>query len=189
MFKVHNKDSRTYFTPCSSVSIVNFKLVDVGWVKACKTWVGSASESLKKICFILILTKSLPTQMPSLVNRTESPFYQPKPWTWKWKSKMWILWNKRYWLYWYERKTLSRRKAAIGGALKKLFAKLTGKQPCQSLFIIKVTGIRSATLWKIEIPTLVFSCEFWEIFKNIFYTEHLQARTGVREKYSIANLE
>ena len=135
MFKIHNKDSRTYFTPCSSASIVNFKLVDVSWVMACKTWVGSASESLKKNCFILILTKSLPTQMPSLVNRTESPFYQPKPWTWNWKSKMWILWNKRYWLYWYERKTLSRRTAAIGGVLKKVFAKLTGKQPCQSLFI------------------------------------------------------
>ena len=45
MFKVNNKDNRTtpgvvlvsllltstYFTPCSSVSIVNFELVNVGW--------------------------------------------------------------------------------------------------------------------------------------------------------------
>ena len=36
MFKVNNKDSRTtpmaYFTPCSSVSIVNFEHVIDGWV-------------------------------------------------------------------------------------------------------------------------------------------------------------
>ena len=35
MFKVNNKDTRTtplaYFTPCSSVSIVNFKHVIAGW--------------------------------------------------------------------------------------------------------------------------------------------------------------
>ena len=29
MFKVNNKDIRTYFTPCSSVSIVNFEHVIV----------------------------------------------------------------------------------------------------------------------------------------------------------------
>ena len=31
MFKVKDKDTRTYFTPCSSVSIVNFKHVIGGW--------------------------------------------------------------------------------------------------------------------------------------------------------------
>ena len=36
MFKVNNKDTRTtppmvYFTPCSSVSIVNFEQVNAGW--------------------------------------------------------------------------------------------------------------------------------------------------------------
>ena len=30
MFKVNNKDTRTYFTPCSSVSIVNFQHVNDG---------------------------------------------------------------------------------------------------------------------------------------------------------------
>ena len=31
MFKVDNKDTRTYFTPCPSVSIVNFKhVIDIG---------------------------------------------------------------------------------------------------------------------------------------------------------------
>ena len=32
MFKVNNKDTRTYFTPCSSVPIVNFEHVNAGWV-------------------------------------------------------------------------------------------------------------------------------------------------------------
>ena len=32
MFKVNNTDNRTtYFTPCSSVSIVNFEQVNAGW--------------------------------------------------------------------------------------------------------------------------------------------------------------
>ena len=34
MFKVNNKDTifKTYFTPCSSVSIVDFEHVLAGWV-------------------------------------------------------------------------------------------------------------------------------------------------------------
>ena len=32
MFKVNNKDTRTYFTCCSSVSIANFEYVNAGWV-------------------------------------------------------------------------------------------------------------------------------------------------------------
>ena len=31
MFKVNNKDTRTYFTTYSSVSIVNFEQVNAGW--------------------------------------------------------------------------------------------------------------------------------------------------------------
>ena len=34
MFKVNNKDLRTYFTPCSSISIVNFEHEIAGWHKA-----------------------------------------------------------------------------------------------------------------------------------------------------------
>ena len=33
MFKVNNKDTRTYLTPCYSVSIVNFEEVNTGWAK------------------------------------------------------------------------------------------------------------------------------------------------------------
>ena len=46
------------------------------------------------------------------------------------------------------------------GALKN-FAKFTGKHLYQSLFLKKVAGSRPAT------------CEFCEIFKDTFFTEHL----------------
>ena len=32
MFKVNNKDTTTYFSPCSNVSIVNFEKVNADWV-------------------------------------------------------------------------------------------------------------------------------------------------------------
>ena len=31
MFKVNSKDTRTYFIPCSTVSMVNFEHVIAGW--------------------------------------------------------------------------------------------------------------------------------------------------------------
>ena len=40
MFKVNNKDTRTYFTPCSSVSIVNFEQVKNGWGVCLKCFVN-----------------------------------------------------------------------------------------------------------------------------------------------------
>ena len=42
------------------------------------------------------------------------------------------------------------------------FAKFAGKHLCQSIFIKKET-----------LPAQIFSCEFCEIFKNTFFTEHL----------------
>ena len=51
------------------------------------------------------------------------------------------------------------------GVLKN-FAKFTGKHLCQSLFFIKVAGMKPATLFKKETLAQVFSCEFCEIFKN-----------------------
>ena len=56
------------------------------------------------------------------------------------------------------------------------FAMFTGKQLRWSLFFNKVTGLpewRPPTYWK-ETPTQVFSYEYWEIFKNTFFIEHLQ---------------
>ena len=57
----------------------------------------------------------------------------------------------------------------------KNFAKFIGKHLCRSLFFNKVADLKPATLLKKETPTQVFSCEFCEIFKNTFPTEHFQA--------------
>ena len=54
------------------------------------------------------------------------------------------------------------------------FAKLTEKHLCQCLFFNKVAGLKTATLIKKETLAQVFSCEFSEIFKNVFFTEHLR---------------
>ena len=55
MFKVNNKDTRTtpYFTPCFSVSIVNFEQVDAGWntTKTGDLHINSLSEKLLGITF------------------------------------------------------------------------------------------------------------------------------------------
>ena len=49
------------------------------------------------------------------------------------------------------------------------FEKFTGKQLCQCLFLIIFFFIKKETLAQ------VFSCEFREIFKKAFFTEHLRA--------------
>ena len=48
------------------------------------------------------------------------------------------------------------------------FSKFTGKQLCQSLFIKK------------EILAQAFSCQFCEISKDPFFTEHLWTTASVR---------
>ena len=65
-------------------------------------------------------------------------------------------------------------KATTGGVLSKNhvfqnFTKFTGKHLCQSLLFNKVNFIKKHTLTK------VFSCQFWEIFKNTVFTEQLRA--------------
>ena len=51
----------------------------------------------------------------------------------------------------------------------KNFAKFRGKHLWQSLFFDKVVE----NFIKENALTQLFSCEFCEIFKNIFFTEHL----------------
>ena len=53
-------------------------------------------------------------------------------------------------------------------AFLKNFAKFTGKYLRRSLFF------KESTLFKKEILTHVFSCEFCKICKNIFFIEHLR---------------
>ena len=52
------------------------------------------------------------------------------------------------------------------------FTKFTGKHLCQSSFFNKVAGLKPATLLKKRLAQ-VFSCEFCEISKGTFFTEHL----------------
>ena len=74
--------------------------------------------------------------------------------------------------------------AAIGGVLQGVrkgvlrnFAKFTGKHLCQSFFFNKVAGLKPNI--KKETLAQVFSGEFCEISKNIFFTEHLFATASV----------
>ena len=66
-----------------------------------------------------------------------------------------------------------RRSSVKKGALRN-FAKLTGKDLCQNLFFNKVAGLWPVTLLKKETLAQAFLCEFCEISKNTFSTEHLQ---------------
>ena len=66
-----------------------------------------------------------------------------------------------------------RRCSVKKGALRN-FAKLTGKYLCQSLFFNKVAGLWPVTLLRKETLAQAFLCEFCEISKNTFSTEHLQ---------------
>ena len=52
------------------------------------------------------------------------------------------------------------------------FSRFTGKYLCQSLFLNKVTGLGPHFIKK-ETLAQGFSCEFWEISKNNFFTEHV----------------
>ena len=58
------------------------------------------------------------------------------------------------------------------GAFRNL-VKFTGKQLCQSLFFNKLA--KACNFIKTETLTEAFSCEFCEISKDTFFTEHLWA--------------
>ena len=68
----------------------------------------------------------------------------------------------------------SHRKYSVKKGALRNFAKLTGKDLCQSLLFNKVAGLWPVTLLKKVTLAQAFLCEFCEIFKNTFSTEHLQ---------------
>ena len=53
------------------------------------------------------------------------------------------------------------------------FVKFTGKHLCQSLFFDKVRGLRQACNFIKKRLAQMFSCKFYEIFRNTFSKEHL----------------
>ena len=59
----------------------------------------------------------------------------------------------------------SHHKCSVRKGVLRNFAKFTGKQLCQRLSFNKV---------KKESLAQVFSCEFYKIFMNTFFTEHLR---------------
>ena len=51
---------------------------------------------------------------------------------------------------------------------------------CQGLFFNKAVSLTPETLLKLETLGRVLSCEFCEIFKNTFLTEHLRNPASVK---------
>ena len=68
----------------------------------------------------------------------------------------------------------SHRRCSVKKGAFRNFAKLTGKDLWQNLFFNKVAGLWPITLQKKETLAQAFLCEFCEISKNTFSTEHLQ---------------
>ena len=67
------------------------------------------------------------------------------------------------------KKSLMKKFFKIG--VLKIFAIFTGKHLCWRLFFDKVhTSMR---------PTQVFSSEYWDIFKNTYFKEHLRTAASV----------
>ena len=66
-----------------------------------------------------------------------------------------------------EKSRSSHQKASVKKAILKNFSIFLGKHLCWSLFSIK--------LWaRPPPPTQLLSCEYCEIFKNIYFEEHLR---------------
>ena len=78
----------------------------------------------------------------------------------------------------------SQQRCSIIKRVLRNFAKFTRKHLCQSLFFNKVAD-EACNFIKKETLAQVFSCEFCEIFENIFFTEHLRTTApGCKTNYS-----
>ena len=81
---------------------------------------------------------------------------------------------------------VSTEAAVRRGYIKKMFfknfAKFIGKQIYLISFFDKVAGCNFIV--KKETPMQMFSCEFFETFKNTSFTEHLQTTASIHTKNS-----
>ena len=79
--------------------------------------------------------------------------------------------------YWYIHRS-SRPEVFCKKGVPRTFAKFTGKQLCQSLFLNKVAGLRPATrpatLLKKRLWHRCFPVNFTKFLRTSFLTEHLQ---------------
>ena len=94
--------------------------------------------------------------------------------SWKWSVKfkdvirtLWDMYDRTF----LRKDRSSYLRCSIKNVVLRNWTKFTAKHLCQSHFF-KVAGIRPATLLK-KRPAHMFSCEFCEISKNTFVTEHL----------------
>ena len=77
----------------------------------------------------------------------------------------------------------SHQRCSIKKGVLREFAKFTGKGLCLSLFLIKLQ--EPCNFIKKETLAQVFSCEFCEISRNTFFTEHLWT-TGFEESHKVS---
>ena len=70
-------------------------------------------------------------------------------------------------------------------AIFKHLAILTGKHLYWSLFLIKLQTFRLATLLRRD-PTQVFSCEYYQIFKKLYFEEHRRTAASVSNVFPFA---
>ena len=75
----------------------------------------------------------------------------------------------------------SRQRCSVKKGVLRNFLKFTGKHLCQSLFFNKVAG-SACNFIKKETLAQLFSCEFYEISKNPFFTEHVWATASLRQR-------
>ena len=72
----------------------------------------------------------------------------------------------------------SHRSCSVRSGVLKKFTKFIGENLCQSVFFNKVHA-EACNFIKKETLGQVFSCKFWENFKNTFFTEHLWTTASV----------
>ena len=82
----------------------------------------------------------------------------------------------------------SHRRCSVKKDVLRNLAKFTGKHLCRSLFFNKVRKPQGCNFIKKEILAQVFSCEFIEISKNTFSTEHLRTTASGNDYLHAKNL-
>ena len=101
---------------------------------------------------------------------------------WPWCEHVWVYSDVFPWWRWhftlsYDCQRWLRQKSSRSYMFCKIVHKniveLTEKHLCLSLFLIKLRAL-SLQLYLKKVPVQVFYCEFCEICKNIFFTEHLR---------------
>ena len=124
----------------------------------------------KKSCYLKAFHhwKYFYHQLPSQIFRFLEPFLQNLHWA---CPMFWII-NLALLSQLYRS---SHQRFSVKKGVLSNFLKFTGKYLCQGLFFNKVAGLmpKACNFIKKETLAQVFSCEFCEISKNTFFTEHL----------------